>query len=247
MIRNQNKLETTVVASDDSKHTYEIRRKWDENRRTGVVIELYPTISAEKAGEMDLSTMHLMNHVKDFEWGAVRVVNLYSTVIMGKPSTNMLTQDMKNVAYIEDVLEEAKAEDSDIVIAWGSSLSRHMNTVETKTDLLGMMKDKGLQARVKCIVAGSADEETMQGTHPLFLGLHYGREEWRLKAFDIDKALGELEALLGEKAEKKKVKNKKSESNTTAGLLLWRTEKVSCLWRIFVVFSQPAVLSGEHI
>ncbi len=65
MIRNQNKIETTVVASDDSRHTYEIHRKWDKDRRTGIVIELYPTISAERAGKMDLSTMHLMNHVNE--------------------------------------------------------------------------------------------------------------------------------------------------------------------------------------
>lgn len=96
MIKKQSSMETTVVASDDGKHTFEILRKWDESRRTGIVIELYPTISAEKACEMDLSTMHLMNHVRDFDWGAVRIVNLYSAVFTGKPTASMLRQDMEN-------------------------------------------------------------------------------------------------------------------------------------------------------
>lgn len=210
MIKKQSSMETTVVASDDGKHTFEILRKWDESRRTGIVIELYPTISAEKACEMDLSTMHLMNHVRDFDWGAVRIVNLYSTVFTGKPTTSMLRQDMENVAYIEGILEGADS--ADIVIAWGSSLSTHMNTVETKSDLLRMMQDKGLKSRVKCIVADAEGEEAAQGTHPLFLGLHHGKDKWMLEAFDIDRALAELDAYIGEKEEKKKEQKKDKKS-----------------------------------
>lgn len=123
MIKKQSSLKTTVVALDDGKHTFGISRKWDEDRRTGVIIELYPTISADKACEMDLSTMHLMNHVRDFDWGEVRIVNLYSTVFIGKPTTSMLGQDMENVAYIENILDGADSVDMDIVITWGSSLS----------------------------------------------------------------------------------------------------------------------------
>lgn len=212
MIKKQSTMETTVVASDDGKHTFEILRKWDDSRRTGIVIELYPTISAEKACEMDLSTMHLMNHVRDFDWGAVRIMNLYSTVFTGKPTTSMLRQDMENVAYIEGILEGADSADTDIVIAWGSSLSTHMNTVETKSDLLRMMRDKGLKSGVKCIVADAEGEEAAQGTHPLFLGLHHGKDKWMLEAFDIDKALAELDAYIGEKEEKKKEQKKDKKS-----------------------------------
>lgn len=224
MIKKQSSMETTVIASDDGKHTFEITRKWDEDRRTGVVIELYPTISADKACEMDLSTMHLMNHVRDFDWGAVRIVNLYSTVFTGKPTTSMLKQDMENVAYIENILDGADSVDMDIVIAWGSSLSTHMNTVETKSDLLRMIKKNGLQSKVKCIVAGTVDEEAAQGTHPLFLGLYHGKDEWTLEAFNIDKALAELDAYIEEKAEKKKEQKKDKKSLGVQGSI---SEKVS--------------------
>ena len=212
MIRKQGNIETTVVASDDGRQTFEIFKKWDEDRRMGMVIELYPTISAERECEMDLSTMHLMNHVKDFDWGAVRIVNLYSTVFTGKPTANMLKQDMENVAYIEGILEGVDSVDMDIVIAWGSSLSTHMNTVETKSDLLQMMKNRGLQPRVKCIVADAGDEEAAQGTHPLFLGLHHGKDEWKLESFDMDKALAGLEAYIGEREERKKGQKKEKKS-----------------------------------
>ncbi len=136
----------------------------------------------------------------------------------------MLKQDTENVAYIEDILEGADSEDMDIVVAWGSSLSTHMNTVETKSDLLRMMKDRNLQAKVKCIVAGAVDEESAQGTHPLFLGLHHGRDEWTLETFDIDKALTELDAYIGEKTEKRKEQKKDKKASDVLGSI---SEKVS--------------------
>ncbi len=33
MIKKQSSMETTVVVSDDGKHTFEILRKWDDGRR----------------------------------------------------------------------------------------------------------------------------------------------------------------------------------------------------------------------
>ena len=76
MITKKQNLETELVASEDGRHTYEIRRTWAETGKKGLVFELYPTISSDRCGEMDLSTMHLMNHVKDFGWSSVRIVQL---------------------------------------------------------------------------------------------------------------------------------------------------------------------------
>ncbi len=89
MITKKHNLETELVSSEDGIHTYEIRRTWAETGRKGLVIELYPTI--DRCGELDLSTMHLMNHVRDFGWGTVRIVNLYSTVFEGKPLTGQIS------------------------------------------------------------------------------------------------------------------------------------------------------------
>lgn len=85
MITKKYVLETELVASDDGSQTFEIKREWDKKGKKALVIELYPTISAERLGEMDLSTMHLMNHVKELEWGCVRIINMYATVYDSKP------------------------------------------------------------------------------------------------------------------------------------------------------------------
>ena len=69
-----------------------------------------------------------------------------------------------------------------------------------------MMRDKGLKSGVKCIVADAEGEEAAQGTHPLFLGLHHGKDKWMLEAFDIDKALAELDAYIGERGKEERAK-----------------------------------------
>lgn len=212
MIKKKYSLQTELVASDDGMHTYEIARTWAETDRKGLVLELYPTISADRCGELDISTMHLLNHVKDFGWGTMRIVNLYSTIFEGKPLTGQLSYDKENIAYIEGILESEDIGDYDIVIATGNSLRTHINTVEVKLDIFNILQNKKLEGQVKQIVPENCAEGMSQGTHPLFLGLHYGKEKWTLADYDISSAVSALNEYLETKAEKKvkKVKGKKS-------------------------------------
>lgn len=203
MIIEKYSLTTELVASDDGLNTYEIKRTWGEEGRKGIVLELYPPIAAGRCGELDLSTMHLMNHVKDFNWCSVRIINLYSQVFDSKPLTSQLSEDVENIAYIEDILDSPDIGEYDIVIATGSSLSTHMKTINAKLDILHMLKDRGLSEQVMCIVPEFVEENASQGTHPLFLGLHHSKEEWSLTKYSVDAALEELEGYLKEREEKK--------------------------------------------
>lgn len=193
----------TQVASDDGKNTYEVKRTWGNEGRKGLVLELYPSLSVEHCGELDLSTMHLMNHVKDFGWCSVRIINLYSQVFSGKPLSSQLETDIKNLAYIEDIFEEKEIGDYDIVIATGSSLNSHVKTVEVKLDILHMLLDKKLDKQVKCIIPEYVEATATPGTHPLFLGLHHAKELWSLETYAIPDAIQELESYLREREAKK--------------------------------------------
>ena len=190
MVKEEFTMRTELVASEDGSHTYEVRRSWSEDGKKALVLELYPTLSLGRADELDLSTLHLLNHAKDFGWGIVRIVNLYSLVCNGgKPKASELYYDDENMAYIEDILESKDISEYDIVIATGNSLSTHAATLETKTDILEMLRDKGLSGQVKSIVTDSMDVNKPSGVHPLFLGLHYGKDIWRLETFDIEEEL----------------------------------------------------------
>lgn len=234
MIRKSFQLDTEIVASDDGTKTYEIRRSWGSEGRKGIVLELYPTLSADRCGELDLSTMHLLNHVKDFNWSEVRIINLYSTVFDTKPLASKLSEDRENIAYIEEVFNDENIGDYDIVIATGSSLSTHKITVEAKLDILHILQDRKLDNQVKCIVPEYLEEGSAQGTHPLYLGLHHAKDTWALEPYFIPAAIAELEDYLKEREtnkvavipnEKKGRKKQKKEKNKD---VLENSESTGC-------------------
>lgn len=185
-------MNISAVGSDDGRSTYEIHRKWAEKGKKALVIELYPTLTADKCGSMDVSTMHLMNHVQELGWSEVRIVNLYSRVFSEKPTVSRLSADDNNLSYIEEILEEQDIGGYDIVIAWGNTLISHRQTIQAKTDLLNMIKEKGLAEQVKCIVT---DNLKADGMHPLYLGLRHSKDVWSLQPFPLEKVLDELESM----------------------------------------------------
>lgn len=178
-----------AVGTDDNSHTYEIRRKWGDKGKKSLVIELYPTLTVEKCGNMDVSTMHLMNHAQELGWSEMRIVNLYSRVFSEKPTVKQLTDNDNNLSYIEEILEGKDIKDYDIVIAWGNTLSSHTKTIHAKIDLLSIMKEKGLAKQIKCIITDNLD---INGVHPLYLGLRYSCDKWKLKPYPLEKILEEL-------------------------------------------------------
>ncbi|MCI8891253.1 MAG: DUF1643 domain-containing protein [Eubacterium sp.] len=214
MVTEKFVMQTELTASDDGRHTYEVRRMWSEQGRKGLVLELYPTLSAGRCGELDLSTMHLLNHTKDFGWGGVRIINLYSLVCDSKPKVSRLSYEQDNIAYIEEVFENKDIADYDIVIATGSSLGKHNLTNEIKLDILHMILDKKLEKQVKCIVTGLMDMEKQKGIHPLYLGLHYGRDIWKLESYPVQAEIKRLEDAVKPEAEKtnRKTGQEKDES-----------------------------------
>lgn len=189
-------MQVEAVGTDDGRNTFEIRRKWGEEGKKSLVIELYPTLTTDKCGNMDISTMHLLNHAGDFGWNEIRIVNLYSKVFSTKPSVSQLTDNDSNLSYIEAILEEDGIRDYDIVVAWGNSLVTHTKTIHAKVDLLSMIKEKKLVSQVKCIVTDNFDN---YGIHPLYLGLRYTSAVWKLKKYPVEKMLAELQG------EKKKI------------------------------------------
>lgn len=208
MVRENFTMNVEAVGTEDGNRTYEIRRSWSDEGKKSLVIELYPTLSVNECGKLDLSTMHLLNHVAELGWAEMRIVNLYSTIFDKKPLVSQLTEDSDNLSYIEEILEEADIADYDIVIAWGNSLASHTMTINAKIDLLNMIKDKGLEKNTKCIVTDTLCTIGSYGVHPLYLGLHYSKDVWDLIDYPINEILKELTNSI--KAEKsKEVKSKK--------------------------------------
>lgn len=207
MVKNTISMNVSAIGTDDGKSTFEVRRTWNERGKKAIVIGMYPTISTEKCEMLDVSNMHLLNHANDLGWGELRMMNLYATVIKGKPCVGQLQDN--SLAYIEEVLDGKDINTYDIVIAWGNSLMTHKNTIKAKIDLLAMLLEKGLSA--KCITVDSLATKISFGVHPLYLGLHYPREIWKLANFPVKETLVELEKSIknDKPVEKKKMKKMK--------------------------------------
>lgn len=184
-------MNVSAIGTDDGKSTFEVQRTWNEKGKKAIAIGMYPTISVENCGMLDVSNMHLLNHANDFGWGELRMLNLYATVVNGKPSVSQLQGN--SLAYIEEILETKDIKTYDIVVAWGNSMATHKNTIKAKIDLLSMLMEKGLSA--KCITVDCLSKEI------LFSGLNKAEYDT-----DTDTLLVENIVRYGSGAEKTKVK-----------------------------------------
>lgn len=196
MIKETFRIDTVLIGSDDGLQTYEIMRTWDSTKKKAIIIELYPTISSSNINTLDLSIMHLLNHIKQLNLGCIRVMNLYSTVYSEKPSASSLHEDLENIAYITDVLDEPDIADYEIIIAWGSSLSNHTATINTKIHILETLQEKGLEKNVTQLYTEFLDTNTTIGCHPLYLGLHFSRDTWSTISYPLQSELASLSTLV---------------------------------------------------
>jgi len=192
MIQEKFTIHTVVTGSDDGLFTYEISRSWDAEKKKALLIALYPTIDIFHASTHDLSTFYLLNHASEMNLGSVRILNLYSKVQTGKPSASKLTEDLENLAYISEVLEEPDISDYYIILGWGSSLSNHINTINSKIHILEALQEKGLSNNVMQLTTEDLDTITSSGVHPLYLGLHFNRSIWSLSSYPLEDELRAL-------------------------------------------------------
>lgn len=207
MVKENFEMSVIAIGNDEGTCTYEIVRNYNNEGKKSLVIGLYPTISANKAVRMDLTTMHLTNHIEELGLGSMRIVNLYSNVCDGKPTVTQLNGFADSLTHIEEILEQEDIRDYEIVIAWGTALSNHIHTTNLKIDILNMLMNKGLRA--SCISAERLFVEKIYGVHPLYLGLHHGKERWELIEYPIEDELNKLNQSL-KLITTKEIKSKKS-------------------------------------
>lgn len=176
MRKEQMTLVTEITGSDDGKLTYEIMRRWSDTGKKAVVIELYPGIGVDNIEQIDLSYMHLNNHLNELGIGEIHIVNLFCTVFEHKPLAKLLVENEENIQHIQSLCMQ---KDIDyILIAYGSTLGSHQIARTVKCKLLKFLMDKKLDKKVKHLVVEYLDTNQQIATHPLYLGLRFSREQW---------------------------------------------------------------------
>lgn len=200
-------MNVTLTYSDDMDNTFSIDRLWDDAGKKALIIMLYPTIGTGRLNEMDSSTCLLLNHMNDFEFGGITIVNIYSKVFGYKPGVKDLDKDEDNLKFLNEIMKSADIQNRTVIIAWGSAYATHKVTLEMKLEILRMLQRNKIEAYH--IVPEFADETMRQGIHPLYLGLHHSREKWSLLPFDTEFEIGLITKELDLKSEKKELSRKK--------------------------------------
>lgn len=214
-------MQTEIIGTET--HTFEIKRVWNPDKTFCLILELYPTISVNtsSAGCMDLSTMHLLNHIAELgDFGRLSVCNIFSKIFSkSKPLANELQRDKENIDYIKKLLEKEIPRNSVIILAWGNSLETHRVTRAMKLEILKIIKESGFEKQIKALTTPEF-EKSHNGRcnlfHPLFLGIR-AREQWTLNDLSLDNVMKELiPEEIKNKTQKRRKKNVQAKNN--AGL-----------------------------
>ena len=205
-------IETTIIGEKDGSKTYEVRKRFDFEGRTSVVIALYPTVSLLNPYIMDNSTLFLLNHARELGYNCIRILNIYPNVFSRKPLSKQLRHSSENMEYIKSVLNSEKENGTDITIAWGTSLKTNDTTNEIKAEVISMILQIGLEQNLKHFTGIGLDMEEKLTPHMLWLGLHC-KDSWFVENITVK----ELAKSIGKEIEEQeKVKKPRTKSRTKA-------------------------------
>ena len=135
------KTETTQIKSkalfsDDGLHRLLLRKEWDKNKKTSMIITINPN-TADMLN-MDLTTMLVINNLNKLGFGSVNIVNLYSK-IMPKLSLRFNSDDDLIDSETDTIIEQYAAMSNAIIIAWGSVGNNSQRVRDRQTELLEML------------------------------------------------------------------------------------------------------------
>lgn len=202
-------IQTDVISSDDGSETFDIHRRLSSDGKSVILIELYPTVGIDNPISLDVSTMHVINHANELGWSDIHFINLYSKITKRKPLASTLMESEENTSWIVKLFNRKDIRNYEIVIAWGSSLQKHEETIRLKHYLLNFIKTKGLSEQTRHLTTATLSTAECLGTHPLYLGLHHSNEKWNTTPYPVDEVLKELS-----KKMKPKPKNNKATSKS---------------------------------
>lgn len=163
-------LKSKALFSDDGEHRLLLRKEWDKNKKSAMVIMINPNTADTL--NMDLTTMLVINNLNTLGFGSVSIVNLYSR-IMKKLSLRFNPDEDLIANETDAVIEQYSTLSDAIIIAWGSIGNNSQRVRERQQELL-----KRLAAyENKLYQIGK------EGYHPLTPAIRSG---WELEPYNLE-------------------------------------------------------------
>lgn len=163
-------LRSKAMFSDDGEHRLLLRREWDKNGKTAMIIMINPNTADTLC--MDMTTMLVLNNLYKLDFGSVNIVNLYSK-IMPKLSLRFNSDEDLIDNETDSIIEQYATMSDAIIIAWGSIGNNSQRVRERQAELLDVLKP----------YANKLYKIGEEGYHPLTPAV---RNNWELFPYELE-------------------------------------------------------------
>lgn len=199
-------IQSSMLCSEDGKHTYMVRKQFPEREgNKAMVIQLYPTLTAEDINTTDTTMLHFLNHLDDLQLKEVTFVNLFSKVCRARPSTKALAVDEDNLEQIKKLMQEKDFADCKVIVAWGSSMEKNTIATEMKRRIIQLYREAVPDGMLWQLTADDIYMKNESAVHALFMGIRHKNSKWKLEKFHVPEALVQTEPPKRGRGKQKKV------------------------------------------
>ena len=136
MLEETTTIRSKAIFSDDKEHRLLLRKEWDSEKPTAMVIMINP--STADTVNFDMTTMLVLNNVSKLGFGSVNIVNLYSR-IMEKLNLRFNGDDELIHDEADEIIQQYAAMSDAIIIAWGTIGKNTLRVRERQKYLLELI------------------------------------------------------------------------------------------------------------
>ena len=169
MLEETTTIRSKAIFSDDKEHRLLLRKEWDSEKPSAMVIMINPNTA--DTVNFDMTTMLVLNNVSRLGFGSV---NLYSR-IMEKLNLRFNGDDELIDDDSDAVIEQYAAMSDAIIIAWGTIGKNTLRVRERQKYLLELIKQH----------AGKMYQIGKNACRPLTPAV---RREWVLEPYEMEEA-----------------------------------------------------------
>ena len=170
MLEETTIIKSKAIFSDDKEHRLLLRKEWDSEKPTAMVIMINPNTA--DTVNFDMTTMLVLNNVSKLGFGSVNIVNLYSR-IMEKLCLRFNGDDELIDDEADNVIAQYAAMSDAIIIAWGTIGKNTQRVRERQKWVLDLLKP----------YANKLYQIGRNACHPLTPAV---RREWVLEPYEME-------------------------------------------------------------
>ena len=170
MLEETTIIKSKAVFSDDKEHRLLLRKEWNNEKPSAMVIMINPHTA--DTVNFDMTTMLVINNLHKLGFGSVNIVNLYSR-IMEKLDLRFNGDDELIDNEADDVIEQYAAMSDAIIIAWGTIGKNTLRVRERQKYLLELIERH----------ANKMYQIGKNACHPLTPAV---RREWVLEPYEME-------------------------------------------------------------